>query len=222
MDVEAEEILDALSGKIYKHQKDFIVTIGNLGKYEIVLAKSGVGKVNSATTTQFIIDKFKPNFIINTGIAGGLSSDLKVGDTVIAEKMIQHDFDLTAFGNPKGYMDTGIEPDKPTVYYSDKALIDKFIKKSNGSISKVTVATGDVFVVDKTQKENIKNEFGASVIDMESAAIAQTAQRNGVPVLILKTISDESDGSEKEYKENKQNTAKQAASIVIDVLKSDK
>ena len=88
MDVEIEEVLSNLSYKAYNQESDFKIITGNLGKYKIILSKSGVGKVNSATTTQFIIDKYKPIYIINIGISGGLSPDLKSGDTIIAEKMV--------------------------------------------------------------------------------------------------------------------------------------
>lgn len=222
MDVEIEDILNDLSEKQYKHQNDYNIITGNVGKYKIVLIKSGVGKVNAASTTQYIIDTYKPKFIINTGVAGSLSSDLKVGDVVIAEKMVQHDFDVTAFGSPKGYMDNGVEPDKPTIYYSDKKLIDNFTEKTNKNLKKGTIATGDIFVTDKNLKNNIKKEFNADVIDMESAAIVQTAKRNNIPVLVLRTISDENDGSEKDYNQNKQNTAQQSALLVLDFLKSYK
>ena len=220
MDVEIEEIMANLSNINNEQQAEFKIVTGNLGKYKIILSESGVGKVASATTTQFIIDKYKPKYIINIGIAGSLSSDLKAGDTVVGEKMVQHDFDVTAFGNPKGYIDNGVEPDKPTIFYSDKKLVDKFL--ANNSLKLGTIATGDIFVTDKKLKNDIKKEFGANVIDMESAAIAQTAQKNNIPFIIIKTISDGLDGTTDEYKQNKQNIAKKPAQITVKTLKSDK
>ncbi|MGN0017723.1 MAG: 5'-methylthioadenosine/adenosylhomocysteine nucleosidase [Candidatus Gastranaerophilaceae bacterium] len=220
MDVEIEEILTNLSDVKYKQQPEFKIITGNLGKYKIILSKSGVGKVSSATTTQFIIDKYKPIYIINIGIAGGLSPDLKAGDTIIAEKMVQHDFDVTAFGNPKGYIDNGIEPNKPTIFYSDKNLINKFTEDS--SLKLGTVATGDIFVTDVNLKNSIKKEFSADAIDMESAAIAQTASRNNIPVIILRTISDGLNEATTEYKQNKQTIAKKTALTTVKILESDK
>ena len=69
-----------------------------------VLVKSGVGKVNAARTTQILIDNFKVDYIFNIGVAGGVSDSLKVGDIVIGEKLVQHDFDITAFDHEKGYI----------------------------------------------------------------------------------------------------------------------
>jgi len=186
MDVEIEEISNNLCNAKIKQINDFNIIRGNIGKYNIILSKSGVGKVSAATTTQFIIDKYKPDYIINIGIAGSLSPELKAGDTVIADKMVQHDFDVTAFGNPKGYMDNGIEPNKTTIYYSDKNLIKNFTKDK--TLITGTIATGYIFVADTKLKQSIKKEFDADIVDMESAAIAQTAQRNNIPVIVIKTF----------------------------------
>ncbi len=216
MDVEINEILSNLSNTKSIQQNDFNITVGDFGKYRIVLSKSGVGKVCAATTTQFIIDKYKPIYIINIGIAGSLSKDLKAGDTIIAEKMVQHDFDVTVFGHPKGYMDNGIEPDKPTIYYSDKNLITQFNK--NNKLKTGTIATGDEFVTDLNLKNQIRKEFKADAVDMESAAIAQTAKRNNTPVIILRTISDGANDTIKEYKQNKPTTAQKASEITLSTL----
>ena len=221
MDAEINEYIKNISHPKNKQYCDFEVTAGNLGKYRLIISKSGVGKVNSSVTAQYIIDKYHPKYIINTGIAGALSPDLKAGDIIIAQKMVQHDFDVTAFGNPKGYMDNGIEPDKPTFYYSDKDLINYFIEKSkNKNLKTGTIATGDIFVADKNTKNAIKKEFGANLVDMESAAIAQVAQKNNIPVIVLRTVSDEIQDTTKEYKQNKQKAALQPALAVVQVLKS--
>lgn len=220
MDVEVEEVLNNLSNIKSYQQNNFKIITGNIGKYKIVLSKSGVGKVASATTTQFIIDKYKPDSIINIGIAGGLSPDLNAGNTIIAEKLIQHDFDLTAFGLRKGNVNNATEPDKATIYYSDKNLTNKFVNNEK-SLKIGTIASGDIFITDIDLKHNINKEFDADAIDMESAAIAQTAERNNIPVVVLRTISDGLNDTNKEYKLNKQNIAKIPALIVIKFLKSE-
>ena len=218
MDVEINEILNNLSKpKTIKHN-GFEITTGKIGKHKIVLSKSGVGKVNSAITTQYIIDNYNPKYIINTGIAGSLSDELKAGDVIIARKMVQHDFDVTAFGNPRGYIDNGIEPDKPTFFHSDEKLIEKF-KKAIENPTIGTIATGDVFVNDEGLKERIRNDFRADSIDMESAAITQTAERNNVPIIVLRTISDSENNSTDEYTQTKRNSAKLAAISIVEFLK---
>jgi adenosylhomocysteine nucleosidase len=184
--------------------------------------KSGVGKVTASTTTQYIIDNYKPIYIINTGIAGSLSPDLKAGDVIIVDKLVQHDFDVTAFGKPRGYISNGIEPNKPTIFHSDKKLVEKFKKElilnQNKNIKIGTIATGDIFVNQEKHKKAIRDEFNADAIDMESAAIAQAAERNNVPLIVVRTISDSENNSVSEYKQNKKITATKAAMSVLSVL----
>lgn len=218
MDSEINEIRSNLKHTRTIQKNDFIITKGTLGNNNIVLAKSGVGKVAASTTAQFIIDEYNPIYIINTGIAGSLSPNMKAGSVVIGENMVQHDFDVTAFGNPRGYIDNGIEPDKPTVFHSDNKLIEIFKKESAANLILGTIATGDIFINQKKQKQEIRNEFHADIIDMESAAIAQTAQRNNIPLLVIRTISDSENDSVSEYNNNKKTSAAKAAFVIISVL----
>ncbi len=225
MDEEISEIRNNLKNSKTIQKNNFVITKGTLGNNNIVLIKSGVGKVAASTTAQFIIDNYKPVYIVNTGIAGSLSPDIKAGDIIIVNKLVQHDFDVTAFGNPKGYIDNGIEPDKPTVFNSDKKLVEKFKKElnlnQNKNIKICTIATGDIFVNQEKQKQAIRNAFNADVIDMESAAIAQTTQRNNIPLIVIRTISDSENNSVSEYKKNKETTAIQTALSVLSVLNKD-
>ena len=218
MDVEINEVLNNLTKPKTIKDNGFEITTGKLGKHKIVLSKCGVGKVNSAITTQYIIDNYHPKYIINTGIAGSLNGELKAGDLIIAHKTVQHDFDVTAFGNPRGYIDNGTEPDKPTFFHSDKNLTEKFVNNLQ-NVFVGTIATGDIFVNDEGLKEQIRNDFNADATDMESAAIVQTAERNNVPVIILRTISDSENNSTDEYKQNKKSSAEQSALNIIEILK---
>ena len=109
--------------------------MGKLKKYEVVIVKCGIGKVNAGRTTQVLISEYSPKYIINTGIGGGLNQQLKIGDIIISTDLIQHDFDVTAFGYPKGYMYTGVNEDEPTKYVADKNLsenVKKNIRRSWG------------------------------------------------------------------------------------------
>ena len=164
MDDEIDEIHNNLNNAKVVQENDFKIIKGTIGKYNIVLTKSGVGKVAAAATTQYVIDKYSPEYIVNTGIAGSLSDKIKAGDIIIAQNMIQHDFDVTAFGNPKGYIDNGIEPDKTTIFHSDEILIGKFKNKFDSDEAAVvvgTVATGDIFVNKEDQKREIRDYFNA-------------------------------------------------------------
>ena len=171
---------------------------GELHGHNVVLVQSGVGKVNAAICTQYIIDKFSPNYIINTGIGGGLGKGLQVDDIVIGTEFIQYDFDVTAIGYALGYMCTGVNKDKPTKFYSDEKLIEKFekaVKEAAPDLKyhKGIIATGDCFVSSMEKKLQIRDAFNAVAVEMEGAAIAQTANANAVPCVIIRAISDLAD-----------------------------
>lgn len=154
-----------------------------------ILALCGVGKVNSARCTQIIIDIMKVDFIINVGVAGGLSDNLNVCDIVIGSKLVQHDFDITAFNHEKGYI-----PNVGVYLSSDEYLlhIAESSKKElkNTSFHTGTIASGDIFCTDAKMSQKINKKFNALCVDMEGASIAQTAFLSGVPFLVVRAISD--------------------------------
>ena len=126
MDCEISDIKKEMSDLEEQNYADLKIFTGTINNKVVILAQSGVGKVNAALNTQYIIDTYKPNIIINTGVAGGIADGLDVGDVVIGTYLVQHDFDVTVLGYARGYMCTGIEKDKPTKYYCDKNLIKNF------------------------------------------------------------------------------------------------
>lgn len=169
---------------------------GILSNKEVILAEAGIGKVNAARVTQILIDKFNVNCIINVGSAGALSSDLNIGDIVIGEKLVQHDFDITAFNHPKGYIsNVGVE------IQSDKDFvlkIEKIAEEMQNETEKIkigTIATGDIFCTDIKMKNKVKEIFGADAIEMEGAAIAQVCKLCNIPFIIIRGISDSPNGN---------------------------
>lgn len=168
---------------------------GRLAGQDAVVVKSGIGKVAAAITAQMLADRFGVTALLNTGMAGGLDSRLAVKDLVVATGALQHDFDLTAFGHVRGFL-TGEDDQKPTVFACDPMLVERAITAAkavlpagNKAITGV-VASGDIFVDDSTLKAQLRDTFGAAAAEMEGAAIAQTAAANGIPFVILRTISD--------------------------------
>lgn len=169
---------------------------GRLGQHRAVVVQSGIGKVNAAVTAQLLIDRFAPDALINTGMAGGLAPELAVKDLVIGTEAVQHDFDITAFGHAPGYIGPGGDDRQPTVFTADPMLVaaaGKVAQRVLPAGSRAIcgrIASGDIFVDDSALKVRIRTRFGAAAAEMEGAAIAQTAAANGVPFLILRTISD--------------------------------
>ncbi len=168
---------------------------GTLAGRDVVVVQSGIGKVSAALTAQILIDRFAVDCLINTGMAGGLDARLAVKDLVVGTGAVQHDFDLTAFGHARGYI-TGDDDSRATVFPAADTLVTAALDAAAAVLpagSKAItglVASGDIFVDDSALKRRIIDDFGAAVTEMEGGAIAQAAHDNGVPFLILRTVSD--------------------------------
>lgn len=153
-------------------------------------------KVNAARTIQIMIDNFDLDMVINLGAAGAINYLLNIGDVVIANNVVQHDFDITAFGHSKGYI-TGVG-DK---IYCDKNLVTEFenlIKNSEERIYNIKtgiVASGDIFCTEVAMKDKINAKFNADVVDMECASVAQVCYLDNIPFASVRCISDIPNGS---------------------------
>lgn len=185
---------------------------GKINNKNYVLVKCGVGKVNASRTTQILIDNFNIESIINVGVAGGLSDNINIGDIVIGEKLVQHDFDITAFGYEKGYIsETG------RFFESDKSLIERCKKNKieNIQIMVGTIASGDIFCTDIKMKEEIRTKFNGDCVEMEGAAIAQTAYLCNIPFLVIRAISDIPNGKNQiDYDKFVEKAAKNCAEFI--------
>ena len=179
-----KEIMESVNSIDIYNLKVYTGTIGNK---EILLVRGGVGKVNAARVCQIITDKFNLDYIINVGSAGGLNENLNIGDIVLGEKLVQHDFDVTAFGREKGFI-----PETGRFFESDKTLLEKCkdIKIDNQKIVTGVIGSGDVFLTDTNLKEKIKQDFNCDCVEMEGAAIAQVCTLNQIPFLVIRSISD--------------------------------
>jgi len=162
-----------------------------LGDLEVVIAYSKIGKVFSTLTASTMIQKFGCDTLLFSGVAGGVNPDLKIGDLIVANKLSQHDLDITAFGHPAGYVPGG------EVYVNtDKNLKDialEVAKENDIKIIEGIIATGDQFVCDEKRKEFIKTTFNADALEMEGASVAVVCDALNVPCLILRAISDTAD-----------------------------
>lgn len=190
---EIEKIMiEKESKKIY--ELNFIK--GKINKAEVVLVKAGVGKVNAARTTQILIDNFDVDYIINVGSAGSANDELEIGDIVIASKLVQHDFDATPFGHPKGYISNigqYIESNSTLIEKMEKTISE--IGDCEFKIKIGTIATGDIFCTELKMKEKIRSKFNADAIEMEGAAIAQVCKLDNIPFLVIRSISDKPNGN---------------------------
>lgn len=225
MDSEVAQLKDALQDRQVSEHSGLTFYSGTVGENRVVLVKSGVGKVNAARCTQVLIDRFAPDYIINTGIAGGIGEGLRVGDVVIGTELVQHDFDVTAFGRVRGSLYAEGDPTKPTVFRSDERLARAFRAAAGDllapeKIRTGRIATGDQFISGNEKKRELAKEFSALAAEMEGCAIAQTASLSGVPFIVLRAISDLADGtSAGSFGEFEQQTADLSAAILLRMVR---
>lgn len=196
MQEEMTAIKEMMENVFEKQIYELIFIEGKINQKECVLVQCGVGKVNSSRVTQILIDNFKIDYVINVGSAATANDELEIGDIVIGENLVQHDFDITAFGHKKGYISNVGESLK-----SDEILIEKFKKVINQIHNKDykikigTIASGDIFCTENTMKEKINKKFNADAIEMEGAAIAQVCYLDKIPFIVVRSISDSPSGN---------------------------
>lgn len=158
---------------------------------DLVIAYSKIGKVFSTLTAATMIQHFNCDRLLFSGVAGGINPELKIGDLIVANKLSQHDLDITAFGHPMGFVPGGsvfVEADKDLI-----ALSKKVASELGKSVREGTIATGDQFVHDSTIKENIVKYFNADALEMEGASVAVVCKSLNIPFFILRAISDTAD-----------------------------
>jgi adenosylhomocysteine nucleosidase len=165
-------------------------TTGRMDGVDVVLLRSGIGKVNAAMSTSILLEKYTPDYVINTGSAGGYDPKLNVGDLVISSEVRHHDVDLTVFGYEYGQL-----PQLPAAFQADKELI-KVAEEGAKEISDIQtvlglIATGDAFMNDPVRVDYIRDKFtDLKAVEMEGAAIAQVAYQFGIPFVIIRSLSD--------------------------------
>lgn len=223
MDIEVEFLKNSAKNKEIKKVSGIDFVKGEIYGKEVVIAKAGVGKVNAAICAQTMALLYKPDVIINTGVAGSLSKEVGVGDIVIAEDTVQHDMDTSPLGDPVGFI-SGIDMvklpcHKPTVNALSVAADEVGgIKYKTG-----TIASGDIFLNSEEIKNKIVKNFGAIAGEMEGASIGQVCIVNNIPYCVVRAISDNADGSSHmDYPEFVGIAAKKSADLIMKYIKNYK
>lgn len=195
MQVEVEILVSRMEDRQERNIAGSVFYEGVLEGLPAVVVQCGVGKVNAALCAQILCDCYQVTHLVNTGIAGSLNAQLDIGDLVISTDAMYHDFDCT----PAGYTMGQVPGMDVTAFPGDEEMIRLAWTAAQmvhpGHIRKGRVATGDQFVARKHQKETIISVTGGLCTEMEGAAIAQTAYRNGIPFVVLRAISDKADDS---------------------------
>lgn len=190
MDEEVELLKASLEGREDHEYAGYHLFSGRMHGKEVVVLKSGIGKVNAAIGTTLLLREFKPDCVINTGSAGGFDPELNVGDIVISEDVRHHDVDVTIFGYEPGQV-----PGLPASFKPEPLLADvaeRCISRMEGMKTvKGQIATGDAFMNDPERVARTREVFPQmQAVEMEAAAIAQTCHQFGTPFIVIRALSD--------------------------------
>ncbi len=195
MSVEVAKLKDMMENVKVERISQIDFYCGRLCGNEVIVAVSGVGKVNSAICTQTMILKYSPSVIMNTGVAGGISKETKIGDLVIATAVVQHDMDSSPLGDPVG-MISGINMiNIPCAKYLVELLKKASKSIENTNIFTGIIATGDQFINSNEKIKNISEQFNAIATEMEGGSIGHVCYVNGVDFCVVRSISDGGDDS---------------------------
>ena len=195
MSIEVENLKMAMTDLKITQKAGMEFYEGKLENLPAVVVQCGVGKVNAALCVQVLCDLFEVTHVVNTGVAGSLCNDLDIGDFVVSDDAMYHDFDCAPI-NPNYAI--GQVPGLPVRTFKADDLLIKMAFEAAQSVSNAKigrVASGDQFVCNKDKKNKIIADTNALCTEMEGAAIAHAAWRNGVPFVILRAISDKADDS---------------------------
>lgn len=221
MDEEVKLIKESLEGLQQVTYSHLVFYTGKLHDHEIVLVKCGIGKVAAAVATTMIIEKFDPDYVVNTGSAGGFDKELNIGDIVISDVVTHHDVDLTVFGYVPGQC-AGM----PENYVCNEQLIEAAEKSARQiddvKVKKGLVCSGDSFVgSDELAAATLQKFPSMMAVEMEGAAIAQTAYLMGIPFLVIRSLSDiAGKTSTVSFQAYLEKAAKNSAKLVMGMVKA--
>lgn len=205
------EILGDYKQIVYANNSYYLATYKN---HELILAYSKIGKVNSTLSTSIMIEKFKAQSLLFTGVAGAFNPKLDIGDLLCATSLVQYDLDITAFGHPLGYV-----PGNEIFIKTDEKLnqlAQKVAKELGKKLEFGIIATGDEFICDENKKAKIRQIFNADACEMEGASVALVCDALKVPCFILRAISDKAgQKAEFDFDEFVVNSAKTSANFVL-------
>ena len=214
IDSEVTLLENALDGRDRLNINTARLTSGTLQGSKVIVARSGVGKVNAAACAQTLA-MLGVSCIINTGTAGAVGENLRIGDYVVATSCVQHDVDVSHFGFELGHI-----PGFPgKAFEADSTLrtilADTVTKQTGNSPFEGCVISGDRFISDTEEKRHLSQTFGALCCDMEAAALAQVCTLANIPFAIVRVISDLADGSGPENYRNFESEAAYASAAIV-------
>ncbi|MBN1043557.1 5'-methylthioadenosine/adenosylhomocysteine nucleosidase [Clostridium botulinum] len=216
---ELEILLKNLNLEEKKEKANMVFHKGTINNKNVVAVVCGIGKVNSAVCTQILISEYNVDKVVNVGVAGGIGKDIYPGDIVVAENLVQHDMDTSAFGDKIGQI-----PRLDTFDFKcDKDMVAA-AKKSCEEISELNsftgrIVSGDQFVANLEKIQWLEKEFGAISCEMEGASIAQVCYLNSIPFVVIRSISDNANnGAHMDYEKFTPIAVKNSTNILKNML----
>lgn len=192
---------------------------GDIHGVPCVLACCSPGKVNAAACTQAMILAWSPSLIVNSGVAGGIGKDVHMGDLVIAERVVQHDMDTSALGDPKGYLSGINQIFLPADKAASGVIREAARRYYQGTIHMGVIATGDQFVSSNQKLEDISRDFGAIACEMEGGSIGHVCVLNKIPFCVIRTISDNgNDEAAVDFTQFSDEAARKSTALLYDIL----
>ena len=197
-------------------------TSGMIRGVPVVAVRSGVGKVNAAIAGTLLIERFSPTAVIFSGTAGAIHPDLRPGDVVIGTAAGHHDFGRsTEAGFLRGPIRSASGEFDPAFFPADARLLDAARRAAKKLAATLTIhegviVTGDTFVAASTVRADLRKALTASAVEMEGAAVAQVCARTGTAFLVIRSITDQADGSASDsYRKYVVSSSQHAADLVM-------
>ena len=188
MSKELKSYFETLGDLIELNEQAYDVWKATAYGKELYIVKSGVGEISAAAATQYLLTKFNVDLVINFGVCGKLSSDLKLLETVVVKSVVHYQFDTSEIDGTA----PGVYMNNSPYISADNRLIDQLLSLDD-TIKTAVCASGDLFVSRKEDKEMLIKNFGADICEMESAGILITCLKNDVPCILIKSVSDDCD-----------------------------
>lgn len=222
MDTEVDNIKTQVKNKALSTVAGVDFVCGFIDDINVCVAKCSPGKVNAALCTQAMIDNFDIDMIINVGVACSLSEDVIIKNVVIASDVCEYDIDITALGEPKGFIN-GLNVIKVKTDGKISEQLARIAINHGEKIHRGTIASGDTFIANNELKKTLSTEFGAICGEMEGGAIGHTCAANNVPFAVLRSISDGgNENAQLDYPTFKKIAAEISTAIILEFIKLQK
>ena len=222
MDTEVDNIKTQVKNKALSTVAGVDFVCGFIDDVNVCVAKCSPGKVNAALCTQAMIDNFDIDMIVNVGVACSLSEDVIIKNVVIASDVCEYDIDITALGEPKGFIN-GLNVIKVKTDGKISEQLARIAINHGEKIHRGTIASGDTFIANNELKKTLSTEFGAICGEMEGGAIGHTGAANNVPFAVLRSISDGgNENAQLDYPTFKKIAAEISTAIILEFIKLQK